>query len=246
MVGRLRGGSRGQGAACRAEWLGVNGSSWAGPLSIDPADTQAEAASGSGSVYITASCPTSQFCAAVDDEGQVFTFNGTSWSAPKTLSEYGGLTISCPTAGFCLAMDNNGYAYTYSGGAWITHKGVAPAADIAGLEGANYQVSCASASFCADVSLTGTAQTYNGTTWTAPVTIDALAGDGKGDGQLSVSCASAGFCAVISNDSTSYTFNGTLPAHPVPAHSGRRRTGRRQIRASTRHPAHGPGRQHPD
>jgi hypothetical protein len=182
-----------------------NGSAWAGPYFIDQAASKSESTTGAAPSYVSVSCATPQFCAAVDGS-RLYTFNGTSWSTPTPLSQYGGLSISCPAAGSCLAMDNNGYAYTYSGGAWTTHKGVAPEAEN-GQDNAVYQVSCASASFCAIVSATGAAQAYNGTTWTNPVPIDAGA---KG---MVVACQSTAFCMALDTAGGSYTFDGTSWKH---------------------------------
>lgn len=54
------------------------------------------------------SCPTTTFCAAGDDAGDVLTWNGTAWSAPFDLD--GSHTvegISCPSAGFCALRVQN-------------------------------------------------------------------------------------------------------------------------------------------
>ena len=186
-----------------------NGSSWTGPTVVDQAAAQSAAAGGSGPGYISVSCATPRFCAAADDLGDLYMFNGTSWRGPVSLSDYGGLSVSCPASGSCLAMDDNGRAYTYSDGAWTTHKGVAPPAGGITQDSAVYQVSCASASFCAIVSATGSAWTYNGTAFTGPVKIDASSGSTADTAvTMMVSCPSAGFCMAIDENGNAYTFDG--------------------------------------
>ena len=64
------------------------------------------------------SCPTSAFCAAVDSEGYLLTFNGSTWSTPGHVLTVdadhpaGPTGVSCPTASFCAVVDGNGRAVT--------------------------------------------------------------------------------------------------------------------------------------
>lgn len=60
------------------------------------------------SVLSAISCPTTTFCAAVDQSGYEFTYNGSTWTKnhidpSKTLS-----SVSCPTTTFCVAVDQAG------------------------------------------------------------------------------------------------------------------------------------------
>src|ERR1035441_10671539 len=68
------------------------------------------------------SCPTSRFCVAVDNAGEVLTYNG-SWSAPRTVDSGGDLSsVSCTSPSFCLAVsaDTPGTAYRFAGERWST------------------------------------------------------------------------------------------------------------------------------
>ena len=95
-----------------------DGTQWSVPVAVDPSN------------YIpTISCPTSSFCAGVDSllpagfnngsagaSGQVVTYNGVSWSAPRQIDEAGLVSsISCPTAQFCVAVDVSGNAVIGAG-----------------------------------------------------------------------------------------------------------------------------------
>ena len=55
------------------------------------------------------SCPTTTFCAAVDADGNVYTYDGTTWSPPQVIDTGGDLTsISCPSTTICVAVDSDG------------------------------------------------------------------------------------------------------------------------------------------
>jgi len=72
------------------------------------------------------SCPTSNFCAAVDGAGgNVVTFDGTSWTTPvnvdsKAANSVSGpvlvflMSVSCLSARFCVAGDSTGDAFVRS------------------------------------------------------------------------------------------------------------------------------------
>jgi hypothetical protein len=54
------------------------------------------------------SCPTATFCVAVDNQGGISQWHGSSWSR-TTPDRAGALTaISCPTATFCVVVDRDG------------------------------------------------------------------------------------------------------------------------------------------
>ena len=52
----------------------------------------------------------------MDDSGNVLSYDGSSWSSPKSVDRNeGGLdSVSCATASSCAAVDFQGYAFTYS------------------------------------------------------------------------------------------------------------------------------------
>lgn len=88
-----------------------NGTQWSAPVPVDP-----------GNYVASLSCPSTTFCAAVDgllpagfsggnDSGDVFLYNGTSWSPARNIDGTGILqSISCPSRNFCLAVDQGGSA----------------------------------------------------------------------------------------------------------------------------------------
>lgn len=93
--------------------VAYDGTQWSLPVTVDPSN------------YIAAlSCASATFCAAVDgllppgfndysggSSGQVFIYDGLSWSAPVQVDQFGVVTsLSCPTSTFCVAVDDSGHA----------------------------------------------------------------------------------------------------------------------------------------
>jgi hypothetical protein len=67
------------------------------------------------------SCVTANFCVAVDQLGNAFTFNGVTWSGPTALDPGWAAAmdaVSCPTTTFCAATDAGGDVYTFNGTTW--------------------------------------------------------------------------------------------------------------------------------
>ena len=72
-----------------------NSGTWSGPV-----DTGLFGAS-------PPSCTSSTFCVAVDLDGNVATYNGTSWSAPAAIDPGVVLNaVSCASSTFCVAIDD--------------------------------------------------------------------------------------------------------------------------------------------
>jgi hypothetical protein len=95
-----------------------------------------------GHALYSVSCPNASFCKAVDNAGDAFTYNGTTWSAAVNIDSTRLISaISCPTTTFCAATDNSGYATTYNGTTWTAPNHI---------DGTNnlVSVSCVTATFC--------------------------------------------------------------------------------------------------
>jgi len=159
---------------------------WNSPTEIAP-----------GTFLESVSCTSTSFCAAVDQSGNAFTFDGTSWSAAQSVdSGHWLISVSCTSTSFCAAVDQSGNAITFDGTSWSS----AQAIDTSGLT----SVSCASSSFCVAVDVGGNARIYDGTSWSfvSPV-IDSAT-------QLaSVSCPSTSFCATVDQSGNVFTYDGS-------------------------------------
>jgi len=100
-----------------------NGGTWSAPVNADPNGLSM----GEGGIsWPVVSCPTSNFCAAVDGGGgNVVTFDGSSWTAPVNIDSAAAnsvsgpvliflMSVSCHSAGFCVAGDSTGHAFVRS------------------------------------------------------------------------------------------------------------------------------------
>ena len=133
-----------------------NGSTWSAPtrlLSGPP-----------GYAPLTSvSCPSATFCATVDQQGDAWTFNGSSWSYAPIDGLLPLTSVSCPSSSFCIAVDRGtsvgyegypgGHALTFNGSSWSAPTTI----DNAALN----SVSCPSPSFCAAIDYLGQALTYS-------------------------------------------------------------------------------------
>lgn len=143
------------------------------------------------------SCPSTTFCLSADRLGNVFTFNGSSWTAPSRTAPAGLQYVSCPTPDLCAAYGHNGEAATFSAGSWSTTSRIDPS-------GQQPQgLSCPSATFCAAVDYSGDAITFN------PNTLAVLSNDFVVGGEhlQAVSCTSPSFCVAVAY-ATAFVYNG--------------------------------------
>jgi hypothetical protein len=153
-------------------------------------------------VLLSISCPTATFCAAVDLYGNVFTYDGSSWSSPDRIDPGEHLaSVSCPAANFCAAVDGGGNVLTYNGTSWSSPDGVAAA-------GSLESVSCPTNSFCVAVEYGGNVFTYDGSSWSSPDSVD------PGKSPSSVSCPTASFCAAVDASGNAFTYDGTSWSSP--------------------------------
>lgn len=181
-------------AAGRDDVAGFNGSAWSDPTQVDGVSRQ----------FTSVSCPSTQFCAAVDDQGFATQFNGASWSAPASI-DYGGnlVAVSCSSASFCAAGDRHGAIMLWQNGSWSAPVSVDSPESIE-------SISCASETFCVATDSAGKELTYNGNTWSSPANVDPT---GK---LLAVSCPLPGLCVAIDSANQSLTFDDGSWQPPAP------------------------------
>lgn len=157
--------------------------SWSSPVPIDL-----------GGAPNSLSCPSSTFCAAVDEGGTAVVYKDGAWAAPQQIDGRGSIdSVSCVSASFCMSVDFNGNARIFNGSSWSAPR----------LAGSDLTaVSCASASFCMAVTYKGDEVTFNGSSWSEAVKID-------GDRTLeAVSCASRRFCVATDDEGNVIVFGG--------------------------------------
>jgi hypothetical protein len=152
--------------------LTYDGKTWSAPDLLEPAKLVGIDRFIGQPALASVSCPTPTFCAAVDPSGNVFTFDGTVWSAPRSVDAQGltrnaiGVTaVSCPTPQTCTAADELGKVVTSAGGAWSGAVSVDPTLGLAAL-------SCPTPTSCVALNDIGQALTYDGHSWSPPQDID--------------------------------------------------------------------------
>jgi hypothetical protein len=165
-----------------------NGTKWTTPSVIDNAPQMANEAG-----LVAVSCPTSRFCAAVDESENVFDFAGGSWSGPRTIPTDGatggdGNTISCASSTLCVSGTANGSVSVFDGTAWSLPTVI----DVrSGNQHAPPSVSCPALNFCAATDFGGDVMFFNGRSWSSPRELSSSASD------VTVSCASEAFCGAL-------------------------------------------------
>jgi hypothetical protein len=176
-----------------------DGTNWWPPVplatSAEPASNPADPGPGhAGSRSAAVSCPTSQFCAYVDNTGHVATLHGTTWSAAQVfttneggstvdLFQTGRVAVSCSDVSTCAALvgdtelDWDGASWSASPGPWGTNSVTGDTA-----------LSCAGPGTCVAVHGSTASVHTPGSGWSTPRVID-------GNGDLdAVSCPTTATC----------------------------------------------------
>ncbi len=167
----------------------ASGTSWSPPSAIDGA-------------MVSVSCPTASFCMAVDSNGRVLHFNGTTWAAPLSIDGSNYLSsVSCPTVTFCMAVDRGGNALSFNGTTWAAPLSIDGTHSL-------YSVSCPTVSLCKAVDGSGNALSFNGSTWAAPLSVDST------NEISSISCPTTSFCMAVDGSGKALGFNGSTWATP--------------------------------
>ncbi len=147
------------------------------------------------------SCPSQNFCMAVDSNGNAFTYNGSVWSTAVAFDPSTNVkAVSCPSSNLCVAGDVNGYVFTYNGSSFGSGKLV----DTSG--GNNYSVasiSCPVPNFCMAIDQGGNALSFNGLSWTTPTLIVP-----DYSSLSTISCPSSSFCLATINTSGGSSYFG--------------------------------------
>ncbi len=147
-------------------------------------------------------CPAVSHCYAIDDAGDVESWNGSQWTAPVRLvdpREESLVSISCPSPGSCIVLTNGGSAFVLRRSKWFGPTVVDPTLSNA---------SCPSTTFCLGTTPSGlVAVRWNGKRWGTPQL--EMAGNSI---NFQVSCTSTTSCVALheANDGIeSFRFDGS-------------------------------------
>jgi hypothetical protein len=173
-------------------------SQWSTPLLVNPHGSHAN------QVTYSVSCPSNDFCAIADGNGDVTLRRHGSWLPGLPVNAGGSFdSISCPTATHCVAIGGAGNAVTFNGRDWSSARRIGP--DV------SYHVSCPTVQFCAAVGASGTPTGFStivllhGRVWSSrriPTT------NWQTDRLMDVSCTTQDFCAAVNLNGKILTFKG--------------------------------------
>ena len=158
----------------------IAGSSWSGRTSVDPP---------SGG-FVSISCPSTRFCAAVDASGHALYFDGTSWSKPQMVSAANDplTSVSCSSAEFCAATSSV-FGFRFDGTNWGDPIALVSLGGDGGDPPAPAgPVSCVMTSFCMARTSPTDVAIFNGSDWVQHANV--------GSGLSSVSCPTTTFCVL--------------------------------------------------
>jgi hypothetical protein len=219
-------------------------------LASDAAAPGWVADSGNAGAYTTSlSCPTANFCVAVNWNGAAVIYNGQGWEArtlkPDQTTSEGTFgvpltSVSCASASFCVAVDNAGDAFTYDGSAWSSPISIDPGNQL-------NSVSCPTSTYCEAIDVSGTVFEYMAGEWAlkantpylhvacyaarsspqSPNTCRASGGNPTGaySGPTGgITCLPTPFCMQANSDGTIQTWSGG-PSPSQPEQVGSPETG---------------------
>ncbi len=167
------------------------------PPTPSPAPQWSAATIDQGQQLSAVSCPSAQFCVAVDQGGNAITLSAGGWGPPTSIASSPLTSVSCPTTSFCVAVDQAGAAITLEQGVWQSPVPVDPSQDLV-------SVSCPSTQFCVAVDSVGNVVAFNGSSWGAPDAVDA------GYEPTAVSCANSTMCKVVDGEGNVVSLSGSV------------------------------------
>jgi hypothetical protein len=186
-------------------------STWAAP-------TPVAGASGLNSV----SCPTSSFCMAVDQQGNAFTSDGTTWTEDDPFGTAGQhlTSVSCPSASLCVAVEADVFSdalFWTPGSGWQPPD---PLYSYAPNPASLTSVSCMSTTVCLAGDKNGNLYIWNpqNPNWGSTGASFAPTGSGP-DPVVSISCAPA-FCTALSGSGSYIEYSGGAFTNPASISGG--------------------------
>ena len=188
------------------------------PLPTNPSDPGPGHA---GSRSVGVSCPTSTFCAVVDNTGHAYTLRDGAWLPPQSfgappapgagapstaLYQAGGIGVWCSSSSSCIAVVGTSIL-DWDGGTW--HEEPAPwnAAPDASTAQAG-AVACPTSTLCAIVRDTDVSYRITGKSWSPLQAVD------PGGGLDSISCPTASFCLAADRGGSVVAWNGSSWSAP--------------------------------
>jgi hypothetical protein len=159
-------------------------------------------------------CPSATFCAAVDDYGNVYTYDDGTWSAGTKAFEWlNGRQVACASATDCVALDLYGDASHWDGQGWSPEAPVDTSPDASVHGGVIPSGSaCIPDGFCYYGQSLGEVLPFDGAHWGSPEQVIPPT-----SWPASVSCWAEGHCMESDDAGSVQTLDGTTwsQAHNV-------------------------------
>ncbi len=151
------------------------------------------------------SCPSADFCAAVDEVGKVVTYDGTSWSWPvdsQTHAARTDRTIACSDAERCVVVDDRGRMSIFDGSTWTAPAQLAPTGTPLS------QLACESGGRCVAIDGDDNAYVLDGSTWSAAVPVGLT-------GITDLACPADDACIAVAENGTVARYDGLSWSAPA-------------------------------
>lgn len=151
---------------------------------------------------LTVSCVSATFCVAGDGAGNIFVYDGTKWSGPRSVTPAGLTQVSCSASTFCGALDEDGHALFYDGSTWSEPKAIPGAYT-------PFFISCPSVGFCTALD-TNEAFRRSAGRWAAAGSLSESepSGGSTTDTASAISCSGPHFCAALDDFGDAFTWTG--------------------------------------
>jgi len=160
-----------------------------------------------GPRFTSLACTSRTFCLVSDDGGNIYVYDGSSWSEAGSIDGSTAITsIACASSARCVALDQAGRLLGFDGRTWSSP-------DYLDARNHPQSVSCGGTQ-CVAVDARGNALYFAGRSWTAPTRAFATAA-------TSVSCIRSNYCYAVVNQGKSVAgFGRGLAAKTDPVSQG--------------------------
>jgi ferredoxin len=205
-----------------------DGTNWITPVALQraaalPANPADPGSGHPGARDAAVSCPSSKFCAIVDNTGNAFAWENGAWltpqafgtgaAAPAAMYASGRVGVSCATSSSCTAVIGTA-VLNWGGKTWSEEPApwspsLSGSSGSSAINGNPTAISCPTTTLCAIVNGSGVSSRNNSTTWSPVQTID------PGSTLDAISCPQASFCMAADADGSIVTWDGTSWAPPV-------------------------------
>ena len=160
-----------------------------------------------GSNLRSVSCPSADFCAAVDSVGKVVFFDGSDWSWPTDSDKADAVgmdrTIACSAADRCVVVDSLGRMAVFDGTTWTTPAHLSPTGTPL------TQAACAPGGRCIAIDADDNAYVLNDSTWSAALPVGLT-------GITDLACPADDACIAVAYDGTVAQYDGVGWSAPAP------------------------------